>query len=171
VAVIERAATEIGMENAIDLESLSREFQFVELGWQGGDFVSQHPHVDALRLKSVISDPQRQPAGQNLEFCQLAEANGRSRAERDSQLEGLPGAIDKVGKKQRHERKKVSALQETTGEVLHQIEGVTIKSSGTKEVVERAALGLAETKDWTSRVESDLAGLRAAIADDRRKVE
>jgi hypothetical protein len=55
--------------------------------------------------------------------------------------------------------------------VLHQIEGVTIKLSETKEVVERAALGLAETKDRTSRVESDLASLRAAIADDRRKVE
>jgi hypothetical protein len=32
LAVIEGATTEIGMENAMDLESLSREFQFVDLG-------------------------------------------------------------------------------------------------------------------------------------------
>jgi cell division protein FtsB len=36
---------------------------------------------------------------------------------------------------------------------------------------ERAALGLAETKDRTSRVESDVAGLRAAMADVSAKVK
>jgi hypothetical protein len=40
LAAIEGVATEIGMENAIDLESLSREFQFVELGRQVREFVS-----------------------------------------------------------------------------------------------------------------------------------
>jgi hypothetical protein len=35
----------------------------------------------------------------------------------------------------------------------------------TEEAVERAALGLAEANDRKSRVESDLAGLRAAMAD------
>jgi hypothetical protein len=59
------ARTEIGMENAIDLESLSREFQFVELGRQVGEFVSQHTHVEVAWLQSAMSDLQRQLAGQN----------------------------------------------------------------------------------------------------------
>jgi hypothetical protein len=92
--------TEIGMENTIDLESLSTEFQFVELGRQVADFVSQHPHVEVVRLKSAILDLQRQLAGQNRELCQLTGANDRARADRDSQLEGLRGAIDEVAKKQ-----------------------------------------------------------------------
>jgi predicted nucleic acid-binding Zn-ribbon protein len=123
-------------------------------------------------------DLQRQIAGQNREFSQLAEANGRSRAERDSQLEGLRGAIDKVAKKQRHEGGKVSGLQEAMGEVRRQIEGVTIKLSETEEAVERrvgplewVALGLAETKDRTSRFESEVTGLRAAITDGSAEVE
>jgi hypothetical protein len=39
LAVIEGATTEIGMEHAIDLESLSRAFQFVELGRQVGNSI------------------------------------------------------------------------------------------------------------------------------------
>jgi hypothetical protein len=93
LAVIEGATTEIGMENAIDLESLSTEFQFVELGRQVGEFVLQHPHVEVVRLKSAILDLQKPLAGQNRERCQLAEATERARAERDSQLEGLRGAM------------------------------------------------------------------------------
>jgi cell division protein FtsB len=154
------------MENAIDLESLSREFQFVELGRQVADFVSQHPHTEVVRLKSAMLDLQRQIAGQNRELCQLAEANGRWRAERDSQLACLREAIDEVAKKQRHEREKVSGVQEVMGEVRRQIEGVTIKLSETHTAVERT-----ETKDRTSRVESDVAGLRAAMADWSAKVE
>jgi hypothetical protein len=50
LAAIEGATAEIGMENAIDLESLSSEFQFVELGRQVGEFVSQHRHVEIVRL-------------------------------------------------------------------------------------------------------------------------
>jgi hypothetical protein len=46
------------------------------------------------------------------ELCQLTEANA---AEQKSQIEGLPRAIDKVSKKQQHERKKVSGLQEAMG--------------------------------------------------------
>jgi myosin heavy subunit len=171
LAAIKGATTEIGLENAIDLESLSTEFQFVELGRRAGEFVSQHPHFEVVRLKSAISDLQRQLAGQNREFCQLAEANGRARAERDSQLEGLWGAIDEVATKQRHEREKVSLLQKAMGEVRSQIGGVTVKLSETEKAVERAALGLAETKDRISRVESDAAGLRAAITERSEKVE
>jgi hypothetical protein len=40
----------------------------------------------------------RRMAGQDRELCQLAEANGRARAEQDSQLEGLRGAMDEVAK-------------------------------------------------------------------------
>jgi hypothetical protein len=36
---------------------------------------------------------------------------------------------------------------------------------------ERTALGLAETKDWTSRAESDVAGLLTAMADGSAEVE
>jgi hypothetical protein len=47
---IEGATMEIGMETAIDIESLSRELQFVELGRQVDEFASQHPHVEVVRL-------------------------------------------------------------------------------------------------------------------------
>jgi chromosome segregation ATPase len=126
-----------------------------------------------LRLfPAAILDLQRQLAGQNRGLCQLAEANGRARADRDSQLEGLPRAIDEVAKKQRHER------DEAVGKVWRQIECVAIKLSETEDAVgprvgpmERAVLELADTKDRTSRVESDVAGLRAAIADKSAKLE
>jgi hypothetical protein len=103
------------MENATDLESLSRQFQFVEVGPRIGEFVSQHPHVEVVRPQSAISNLQRPLAGQNRELCRLAEANGRARAERDSQLGILRSAIDEVAKKQRHEREKVSGLREAMG--------------------------------------------------------
>jgi hypothetical protein len=45
-----------------------------------------------------------------------------------------------------------------------QVDPVTIKLSETEEAVERVALGLVETKDQTFRVESDIVGLRAAMA-------
>jgi hypothetical protein len=41
VAATEGATAEIGMENVIDLGSVSREFQFAELGQQVGEFVSR----------------------------------------------------------------------------------------------------------------------------------
>jgi chromosome segregation ATPase len=78
--------------------------------------------------------------------------------------EGLRGAIDEVAKKQRHERGKVSELREAMGEVQCQM-------NQTEEAVEWLALGLAETTDRTSRVESDAAGLREAMADGSAKVE
>jgi hypothetical protein len=77
---IEGATTEIGMENATDYESLSTEFHFVKLGRQVREFISQHPHVEVVRLNSAIADMQRRMAGQNRELCQLAEANGLARA-------------------------------------------------------------------------------------------
>jgi hypothetical protein len=59
-----------------------------------------------------------------------------------------------------------------------QIEGVSMNLSETEEnvepwvgVLEQVALGLAETKNWTSRVESGVAGLRTAMADASAKVE
>jgi oligoendopeptidase F len=96
------------MGNVLDLESLTKELQFVELGRQVAEFLSQHPHVDVNRLKSAIADVQRRLAGQDRELCQLTEANGRAMAEQNSQLEGLRGAIGEVAKKQRHERENVS---------------------------------------------------------------
>jgi chromosome segregation ATPase len=58
------------------------------------------------------------------------------------------------------------------------IDGVMIKLSQSQDTMERrvgprkqAALGLAEMKDRTSRVESDVTGLRAAMADGSTKVE
>jgi chromosome segregation ATPase len=138
------------MENAIDLEWLSTEFQFVKFGRRVGEFVWQHPHVEVVRLKSLILDLQKQLTGQNRELCQFTEANGR--AERDLQLEGLREAIKEVAKK-------VPGLQQAVGEVRRQIEDVMIKLSESEETVERragplerAALGLAETKDRMSRV-------------------
>jgi hypothetical protein len=40
LAVIEEATTEIGIGNTLDLESLSSEFQFVELGRKVAEFIS-----------------------------------------------------------------------------------------------------------------------------------
>jgi hypothetical protein len=49
----------VTMENPIDLQLLSSEFQFVELGRQVAEFISQHPHVEIIRLKSATADLQR----------------------------------------------------------------------------------------------------------------
>jgi phage shock protein A len=94
------------------------------------------------------------------------------------QLEGLRGAIGEVAKKQQHEREKVAGLQEAVGKVRHQIESITIPLTQTAEAVgrrvgllERAASGLAEAKDRTSQVESDVAVLRAPMADGSARVE
>jgi chromosome segregation ATPase len=166
------------MENAIDVLLLSREFQFLELERQVGEFVSENPHVEVVWLKSVMSDLQRQLMGHDQELSVLAEANGRARAEQDSQLEGLRGAIQEVNEKQQQEREKVSGLQQAVGEVRRQIEDVTSKLSQTEAAMkgrvrplERAARGLAETADRTSRVESDVAGLQSAVADGNAKIE
>jgi hypothetical protein len=59
LAAIEGATTEIGIGNVLNLESLTKEFQFVELGRHVSEFLSQHPHVDVIRLKSAMSDVQR----------------------------------------------------------------------------------------------------------------
>jgi septation ring formation regulator EzrA len=107
---------------------------------------------------------------QDRELCQLAEANGRATAEQDSRLEGLWGAIDEVARKQRHEHKKVSGLQQEMEEVRHQ----TSQSEETMEqpigTLTPTALGLAEAKDRTSRVKSDVASLRAVMEDGTEKV-
>jgi hypothetical protein len=62
--------------------------------------------------------------------------------------------------------------------VLCQIEGVSINLSEAEEVVklwtgllEWVVLELAETKDWTSWVESYVADLQTAMADGSAKVE
>jgi hypothetical protein len=115
------ATTEIGIGNALDPESLTKEFQFVELGRQVAEFLSQPPRVDVIWLKSAIADLEGHLAGQDRELCQLTEADGRARAEQDSQPEALRGATDEVAKEQRHERKKVSGLRQAMGEVRHQM--------------------------------------------------
>jgi hypothetical protein len=123
-------------------------------------------------------DLQRRLAGHNQELCQPTEANWPAMAERESQLEGLRGVIDKVANQQRHEGEKVSGPQEAMGEVQSQVEGVAIKLGEMEAIVERrvgllerAVLELAETKDRTSRLESDVADLRAAMAEGDVKVE
>jgi hypothetical protein len=88
--------------------------------------------------------------------------------------------MDKVATKQQRDGKKVKilTLQELRREVLNQTEGVCIHLNETEADVEpwvglseRAALEVMDTKDWTSRVESDIAGLRTAMADGSVKVE
>jgi chromosome segregation ATPase len=151
--------------------SLSSEFQFTELGRRVGEFVSQHPHVEIVRFKSAIMALQRRLAGQDRELYHLAEANGRAKAEQDAQLEGLRGVIDEVAKKQLHEHKKVLGLQEAMGEMRSQISQTDEAVEQRIGPLEQAALELAETKIRTSQVESDVAGLRATMADNSAKVE
>jgi hypothetical protein len=81
LAAVEGATTEIGRGNALDLESLGSEFQFVELGRRVEEFVSHQLYVEAIRLKSVILDLQRQLVRHDWELCQLTEASGWARAE------------------------------------------------------------------------------------------
>jgi uncharacterized coiled-coil DUF342 family protein len=156
------------MENSIDLESLNTEFQFVGLGRQVRESVSPHPHIEVVRLQSAVSGLHRQLAGQNRELCQLAEANGRARADRDSQLEGLRTAIDKVAKTQQQEPQKVAGRQE----VPPQIDGITTMLIEIEETVWRRVgpLDRAEAKDLASRVESEVADLRA-MADGSSRIE
>jgi hypothetical protein len=88
--------------------------------------------------------------------------------------------MHEIAKKQQHHGREVRhlRLQELMEEVVGQIESVGNNLRETEEVnepwvgfLELAALGLTETKDWTSRVESDAAGLRTAMADGSAKVE
>jgi hypothetical protein len=139
------------MEKAINLESLSSGFQFVELGQQVGEFLSRHCHVEVVRLKSVIAHLERR----DRELCPAAEAN-----EQDSRLEGLPGAIGDFATKQQHELEKVSGLQKAMVDVRRQMNQT-----------EEAVMELDATKDRTSRVESDLGGPRAAMAEKSTTVE
>jgi hypothetical protein len=89
-------------------------------------------------------------------------------------------ATDKVPKKRQHDGGEMKVLkpQELMKGVLNEIEGVNINLSETEAAVERwvgllelAASALAETMNWTSQVESDVVGLRAAMADGSAKVE
>jgi hypothetical protein len=75
VAANERAMTEIGMEHASDFESLSTEFQFIGLGRQVAEFLSQHPHSEIIRLKPAVVDLQRQLLWRVREICESAKAN------------------------------------------------------------------------------------------------
>jgi hypothetical protein len=69
MAANEGVTTEIGMENATNLESLSTELRCVELGRWVAEFVLQHSSVEVIRLKSAITDLQRQLPGQNHDLC------------------------------------------------------------------------------------------------------
>jgi peptidoglycan hydrolase CwlO-like protein len=126
LAAIEGATTEIGIENALDIESLSSEFQFVELGRKVTEFISQHPHIEVIRLKSAITGLHRRLARQDRELCQLAETNGQQ----DSQVQDVRGVIGEVEKKQQHECTKVSGLQEA-------MENIRRSISQTNEAVDR----------------------------------
>jgi hypothetical protein len=73
--------------------------------------------------------------------------------------------INKAANKQQHDgrKMKVLMLKESIEEVLGQLEGVNMNLSGTEEAVgpwasllERATLELAETRDWTSRIDQIL---------------
>jgi hypothetical protein len=88
--------------------------------------------------------------------------------------------VDEVAKQQQHQSGKVKILRlyEWMEEVLGQTEDVNIILSEIAEGVEPwigllewVALELAETKDWTSRVESEVAGLRTAMVDGSAKVK
>jgi hypothetical protein len=160
------AVEEATTENATNFESRSGEFQFIELERRFGEFVSQHFHFNLIPLKSAIADLQRRSAGRDREFYPLAESTGRAKAKQDLRLEGLRGAIGEVEKKQQHERAKVSGLQEVNGEVQHQI-------GRSNEAVGRrfGPLERAEVTGRTLQVESNVASLRAAMADDNAKLE
>lgn len=76
-------------------------------------------------------------------------------------------------KKRQRDGEKVDLLRlhESMEEWLGQIQGVSINLSDTQEAVgqrvgllARTMLRLAETKDWTPRVESDVTDLRATMA-------
>jgi chromosome segregation ATPase len=79
--------------------------------------------------------------------------------------------IDEVAKKQLHERKKVSGLQEAMEEMRSQISQTDEAVEQRIRPLEQLALELAETKIRTSQVESDVAGLRAAMVDNSAKIE
>jgi hypothetical protein len=98
----------------------------------------------------------------------------------DWQLGHPPAVMDKVAKQHQYDggKVKILRLKESMGEVLRQVEGADINLSESEESVEpwvglleRVALVLAETMDWTSRVESDVAALRTAMADGSARVE
>jgi hypothetical protein len=130
----------------------------------------------------MILNVQRQLARQNQQLCQRAEANGRVKAKRDSQLLGPWEPVDKTAKKQRHEREKVSGLQEAMGEVRREIGDVSIQSGETEEAVERGSGTRGDEGSYVSgqircrstagtdgpRIEevlAEVAGLKAQLSD------
>jgi hypothetical protein len=114
-------------------------------------------HFAALsyRLHSAITKGQRRLAGQDQRISQLLEEKGIARTEQDSQVQSLRAPIGDVAKKAPRRAQEGLGAAGGIVEVLCQI-------SQTEKVVEPAALGVAETKDRMSRVESDVAGLTVA---------
>jgi hypothetical protein len=90
------------------------------------------------------------------------------------------GVMDEAVKKEQHDgwKMKVLRMHKSMGRVLGQIESVNINVFATKEAIapwigllERAASEPTETKDCTTRVESNVARLRTVMADGNAKVE
>jgi hypothetical protein len=165
LAAIEGAMTAIGLDNVIDLGSLSKEFEFVDLGRRVAEFVSQHPSVEVARLKWAIANLQKQVAEQNRQLCLLSVIPERSRSEQDSQVRE---AIDAVKREQRHGRKRISDLQE---EVRRQIDGVVIMFTQSDEVLKRRvrqlerrlAEGDPKVNDHLATVQRELAVMKEEI--------
>jgi uncharacterized protein YukE len=159
LAAIEGATTEIGMENAMDLESLSTEFQFIKLGQRVGEFVSQHPHVEDVRLRSAISDLQQQLAGQNRELCQLTEAMVEVRRQIEGVAIKLNQTEDSVERRVGPLKRAALGLAETKDRMSR---------------VESDVAGLrAATADGSAKladVRQEVAGLRAQFSDRCPKV-
>jgi hypothetical protein len=142
-----------------------------------------------VRLEAAGA-PVQQSVGCGAQRCDRGKGSTRCRDEPDAEAadgrasyEGSTRSLratNEVSKKRQHAdgKVKVLRLQELIGNLLGQTEGVNINFSETEESVEscvglleRAALELAETKDWSLRVESDGVGLRTAMADGITRVK
>jgi hypothetical protein len=162
VDAIHGAPPDITVDNVQDLDALCKEFIFTESGRTIAAFLTQqdagHSDVVITELRAAIAEQKLQ---HERDICtvepQLAPLGGAGALQRDVEaVKSLIGALQRLDTRQNR------AIQQLMSG-MRRLEVFVIR--------QRAGLGLAKTKDRASRVESDVAGLRAAMADNSAKVE
>jgi ABC-type transporter Mla subunit MlaD len=162
VDAIHGAPPNITVHNAQDLDALCKEFIFTEFGKTIAAFRKQqdpgHSDVVITELRDAIAEQKPQ---HERNICtvepQLTALAGGGALQRDVKaVKSLIGALQRLDARQNR------AIQQ----LMNGMRRLEAFVGG-----QRAALGLAKTRDRACRVASDVAGLRAAMADDRRKVE
>jgi hypothetical protein len=162
VDAINGAPPDITLDNAHDHDALCREFRFAELGTAIAAFLTQqgpgHSDVDIAELRAAIAEQKLQHE-RDISWLgrQLAALGSGGDLQRDVEaVKLLTGALQGSDARQNRSIQQLMDGMRRVGAFVGE---------------QPAALGLAETRVRTSRVESGAAGPQAAMAEDRRMVE